>query len=40
MPKKDNKNNEDKNFAHAVISCDKTIYRKFLRTVGNTHFFD
>ena len=22
------------------INCEKTIYRKFLRTVGNTHFFD
>ena len=20
------------------INCDKTIYRKFLKTIGNTHF--
>ena len=39
MPKKDNKNNEDKNFAHAVISCEKTIYRKFLETIENADFF-
>ena len=22
------------------INCDKTIYRKFLKTIENTHFFD
>ena len=22
------------------INCEKTIYRKSLRTIGNTHFFD
>ena len=21
------------------INCEKPIYRKFLRTIGNTHFF-
>lgn len=21
------------------INCDKTIYRKFLKTIGNTHLF-
>ena len=26
MQKKENKNNEDKNFAHAVISWDSTNY--------------
>ena len=33
MPKVDKKNkkdNEEKDFAHVVISCDKTIYRKLL----------
>ncbi len=33
-------NKEEKDFAHAVISCDKTIYRKFLKTIENTHFLD
>ena len=22
------------------INCEKTIYRKFLRTIGNTHFLN
>ena len=22
------------------INCDKTIYRKFLKTIENTHFLD
>ena len=22
------------------INCDKTIYRKFLKTIENTHFFE
>ena len=22
------------------INCDKTIYRKFLKVIENTHFFD
>ena len=26
MLKKENKNNEDKNFAHVVINCEKPIY--------------
>ena len=43
MPKVDKENkkdNEEKDFAHAVISCDKTIYRKFLKSIENTHFLD
>lgn len=39
VDKKNKKNNEDKNFAHAVISCNKTIYRKFHETIENTYFF-
>lgn len=40
MQKVDNKkDNEEKDFAHVVISWDKTIYRKFLENIENTHFF-
>ena len=40
MQKVDNKkDNEEKDLAHVVISCEKTIYRKFLKTIENTHFF-
>ena len=33
-------NNEEKGFASAHINCEKTIYRKFFKTIENTHFFD
>ena len=32
--------NEEKGFAYAYINCEKTIYRKFLKTIENTHFLD
>ena len=31
-------NKEEKSCASTSINCEKTIYRKFLRTIGNTHF--
>ena len=38
VDKKNKKDNEEKDFAHVVISCYKTIYRKFLKTIESTHF--
>ena len=30
--------NEEKSVNKSVINCDKTIYRKFLKTIESTHF--
>lgn len=32
-------NKEEKSCASISINWDKTIYRKFLETIENTHFF-
>ena len=32
-------NNEEKNLQKTNINCEKTIYRKLLETIENTHFF-
>ena len=29
---------ENEKFTHASFNCDKTIYRKFLKTIENTDF--
>lgn len=31
--------NSEKSFEHAHFSCEKTIYRKFHKTIENSHFF-
>ena len=32
---------EQENSYHKInLNCEKTIYRKFLRTIENTYFFD
>ena len=33
-------NNTEKKFRSASFSCDKTIYRKFLEIIENTHFLE
>ena len=38
MQKKENKNNEDKNFAHAVISWDSGAYRKLPVSIDISDF--
>ena len=41
MPKVDKKNkkdNEEKDFAHAVISCEKLIYINIPKIIDNTEF--
>ena len=32
-------NSDNKSCASTSINCDKTIYRKFLKTIENAHFF-
>jgi len=39
MNTKDSNINNQEGFSKMSISCDKTIYRKFLKTIENTHFF-
>ena len=31
---------ENEKFIPASFNCDKTIYRKFLKNIENTHFLD
>ena len=33
-------NNDNKSCASTSINCEKPIYRKFFKTIENTHFFD
>lgn len=35
-----NKDNNKEGFSKMSINCEKTIYRKFLKTIENTHFLD
>lgn len=37
--KKVKKMKDNKNSVSTNINCDKTIYRKFRKTIENTHFF-
>ena len=39
MQKKENKKNEDENFAHAVISWARWIYGKNRKNLGETIIF-
>ena len=34
------KKENQKSLTSVGINCEKTIYRKFLKTIENTHFFD
>ena len=31
---------QEESFPKVHVNCDKTIYRKFLKIIENTHFFD
>ncbi len=31
---------ENEKFRQASFNCEKPIYRKFLKTIENTHFFE
>ena len=33
-------NNEDNSYHKINLNCDKTIYRKFHKTIENTDFFE
>lgn len=38
MPKKENKNNEDKNFAHAVISWESEFKKTLVQNIEKSTF--
>ena len=39
MAKKESNINKQEGFSKMSINCEKTIYRKFLKTIENADFF-